>query len=293
MKKNILYIACTIVFILNIVTSKHAAAENPPLVLAIINPDIGTPKTVKTSFKPLIKWLSNKSNRSINIIIIPDSETTIKELKAGKIDIGYTGVVDFFRIQNKFPVKPGITFVRGEKNYYTSCFIVRKKDKDLPLDSFKGKKYGFTSFHKTFGGLYPQIFLHENKFSKSLDDFFSSVKSYYSDAEGIIDLLKGKIDVCVASLHTINTLKQTAPHLVKNLHIYHQLEGLMFSLIFYRDQVDDELKDTLVNESIAFGETIEGKQLLMMFKLDGIKAVTNKDYEADRQRAVKLGLIPK
>ena len=106
-------------------------------------------------------------------------------------------------------------------------------------------------------------------------------------------LLKGKIDVCVASMHTINILKQTAPHLVKNLHIYHSLEGLMFSPIFYRRDLDKSLVDTLVKAAIEFGDTVEGKQLNMMFKLDGIKAVKASDYDADLKRAVTLGLMTK
>ncbi|MFC1851134.1 phosphate/phosphite/phosphonate ABC transporter substrate-binding protein [candidate division CSSED10-310 bacterium] len=268
-----------------------AQSSSDTLRFVIVNPEIGNPQTVLASFKPLMHWMSNKVKRKIEVIVLPDVEKTVAELEAGTIDMGYTGIIDYFKIQTQFQIEPLVTIVQRKKPSYTSCFVIPLKFKDKSLKDFKNTKFGYTSFHKVVGGLYPQVFLLDNGYSPKLEDFFSEVKSYYSDISAIYDILKGAIDACAISLATLNTLKITSPGLVRNLHILHQQEGLMFAPFFNRADMDSALKEKIITETLAFSKTIEGRQLLMMFKVDDLKIVTDKDYEADRQRAIRLGYI--
>lgn len=266
--------------------------ETRPLYCVIANPDLGTPEVVRTAFKPFFDFLTQRVNRKIVIVMREDIGQVIDELKAGTIDIGYTGVVDFLKMEAAFPIKPGITFLKWGQSSYTGCFTVLKPNQSSTLADFKGKRLGFISFHKIFGGFFPEILLSEKGYPGPLEKFFSQVTSYYSEMTAIQDLLAKKIDVCVVSESSIEVLRETSPFLTGNLHILYRQEGLMFAPIFYREDMDPGLREELIKASFDFFNSPGGKQFMMMFKVDGISRVYDKDYDADRTRAVTLGYIP-
>ncbi|MFC1851465.1 phosphate/phosphite/phosphonate ABC transporter substrate-binding protein [candidate division CSSED10-310 bacterium] len=274
------------------IADQPTLSASDELYCAIVNPDIGTPEVVRTAFKPLFEYLSKKVKRKIIVVIRPSVQKTVEELKAGKIDFGYTGIVDYFKMGAQFPIKPALTFVKWGKNSYTACFTVRSSDRNLTLKDFKGRRLGYTSFHKTFGGIYPQILLTEQGVKSSFKEYFSHVKAYYSDVSSLQDLLTQKIDVCVVSLSTLKVLKNSSPWLVKGIVILYKQEGLMFAPIFYRADMDEKIREGLISGTIEFFKTTRGDQLMMMFKINGVQRVTDEEYEPDRQRALKLGYIP-
>lgn len=263
----------------------------PELNCSIVNPDIGTPEVVRTAFRPLFQYLMSKIGIKINVFIIPDVETTVSRLKENSIDFGYTGIVDYFRIEEQFPIKPALTFVKWGKNNYAACFAVRKNDTRKELKDFKGSPMGFTSFHKTFGGIYPQILLHEKGFPPELETFFSSVKPYYADIAAVQDLLASKIDVCIVTQSSINIFTTTTPWLIENMKILYQQDNLMFAPIFYRSDMDPEMREALIKHTLDFFSTPKGKQFMMMFRVDGVQRVTAEEYAPDRNRAMQLGYI--
>lgn len=294
-KYNCIFI-CLLLFSINSYgqTAKSTAmTSKPPLQFAIINPDIGNPKVVLASFKPLMRWMGSKVKRKIIVRIYSDVDKMVKELKAGNVDLGFTGILEYFKIQEKFPIKPLLTITRHKHPYYTSCFVVTAKNKDKKIKDFKGKRFGYTSFHKAQGGLYPQILLLHNGFSPDLNKFFSSTKAYYSDINGVYDLLRNKIDACSLSESTLNILKSTSPGISRKLIVLYKQEKLMFSPFFYRADLDKKLRNRIIKENLLFIKTIQGRQLLMMFKVDGLKPVKDEDYAADHKFAMELGYIKK
>jgi len=267
-------------------------SEMTPFHCAIVNPELGTPEVVKTAFKPFFDFLTKRVGRPIVILIRDDVTTVIDELKTGLIDFGYTGVIDFLKIEAGFPIKPGITFLKNGRSDYTGCFTVLKASQDAALVDFKDKRLGFISFHKVFSGFFPEILLAEKGYPGPLESFFSQVTPYYSDVAAIRDLLEKKVDACVVSESSIKILSETSPVLTQNLHVLYRQEGLMFAPIFYREDMDPELREELIKAAFDFFSTSSGKQFMMMFKVDGITRIVASDYDTDRQRAIKLGYIP-
>ncbi|MBN2381858.1 PhnD/SsuA/transferrin family substrate-binding protein [bacterium] len=268
-------------------------AQEPPLRCALVNPELGTPEMVKHSFRALFSYLSKRVNREIIVSIIPTVEETVEALKKNEVDFGYTGIIDFFQIQQGFNILPAATFTRGNKSQYTACLVVRVNEAGLSIKDYKGKRFGFTSFHKQYGGLYPEIILKENGLPTRLEDYFASVHPYYADVPVIYDLIKSKIDLCAVSEMTLETLKENSPALLKNISLIDRYPDLMFAPIFYRADMKPDLRDKLINELIAFIATSEGQQMMMMFKLDGVKTVSNEDYKQNRALAHRLNYITK
>lgn len=268
-----------------------AQDEEKPLRFAIVDPEIGNPQTVLASFKPLMKWMSDKVKRKIVVEIYPDPQSTIEALRNNTVDYGYTGIVDFFKIQQEFAIEPMITIEKKGEPFYTSSLIIRKEDEGKKLEDFRGQKFGYTSLHKAQGGLFPQIVLKKSGYDPDVSKFFSSVAPYFADVTAIFDLLKKSIDICAISMNTLDTLKMTSPGLLTKIHVLQKEENLMYAPFFIRTDMDPALRKKIVDEALAFAKTIEGRQLLMMFKVDGITAVTMADYQADRQRAIDLNYI--
>lgn len=280
-----------LVLLFSFIATFCPAEESEIFHFAIVNPEIGNPRTVLSSFKTLMDWMSGKIKKKIVVTIYDDVDQTIKALDESKIDAGYIGMLDFFLVQTQTLIQPMITIVRDDSTTYTSCLLVRIADREKKIADFKKAKFGFTSFHRAIGGFYPQLYLLENGFDPDIEKFFSVSTAYFSDITALTDLIKGVIDICAVTKATLKTLQITSPGIVKNVHILDELEGLMYAPFFYRNGLDPTLRDKVIEESLAFSKTIEGRQLLMMFKVDGLRAISDNDYHTDRERARKLGYL--
>ncbi|MBN2383736.1 phosphate/phosphite/phosphonate ABC transporter substrate-binding protein [bacterium] len=271
--------------------SENAVDDGSTLRFVVVNPEIGSPETVLSSFKPLMKWMSDRVKHKIDLVILPDIEQTVTALKKGEVDLGYTGIIDYFSIEQQYPIKPMVTIVKNGASSYTACLVVHSNNKEMTIESLRGTPFGYTSFHKVTGGLFPQTLLFEKGLGSDLEKFFSEVKPYYSDITAIRDLLTGSIKSCSISHATLDILAINSPGLVRNLHVLASLDGLMFAPFFYRANLDRELKDTLIEEILKYVRTSEGQQLLMMFKVDGLTRVSEEDYQRDKNRARLLGYL--
>jgi ABC-type phosphate/phosphonate transport system substrate-binding protein len=268
-----------------------ASAESADLTCAILNPDIATPQTVQNAFQPLFDRLTQKVKKKINVIVYDSLEKTVADLNARKIDFGYAGIIDYFRLEAKAPIKPSLTLMKNGKTNYAACIAIRKSDEKATLADLKGKRLGYISFHKFYGGLFPQILLRDQKLEHRLERYFSSTTGYYSEISAVQDLVVGKIDACIVSRDALDIFEATTPWIIQKIKVLDCLEGLMFAPIFQRKDLDEDMNKSLQEETILFFDTPQGKQFMMMFKVDGVKRVTGSDYDADRKRAIALGYL--
>lgn len=276
---------------LSLASNSSAQSDESVLYCAILNPDIATPKTVQNAFQPLLSRLTSTVNKEIKVVIYDNIDTAVADIKAGKIAFGYTGMIDYFRLESLAPIQPSLTMLKNGKTNYEACIAIRKSEEGATLPDLRGKRLGYISFHKFYGGFFPQILLKEQKLDYQLDHFFASTKGYFSDISAVQDLITGKIDVCIVSRDALDIFDVTAPWLINKITVMECQDGLMFAPIFNYSQLDEEINSALQNETIEFFKTPQGKQFMMMFKVDGVKLVTKSDYDQDRQRAITLGYI--
>ncbi|MFC1850793.1 phosphate/phosphite/phosphonate ABC transporter substrate-binding protein [candidate division CSSED10-310 bacterium] len=267
------------------------SAEKPALQFASVAPNAEQQKSFRGTFEPFFRWIGKNLGRQIEVNYLNQVEEAVTRFKAGQLDYGSAGIVEFFQIQEQFPVQVILTMVKNKKTSYDACFVVNKKHAHCQLKDFKNKKIGYTSFHYAQGGLYPQILLLEHGFGNRLEHFFSAVTPYFKDITALYDLILGKLDVCVVSRATLDILAETAPGIIQKIHVLYHQDGLMFSPVFVRADMAEDLRAAIVQKSIEFTKTIEGKQLLMMFQIDSLAAVSDREYEKDKKRARRLGFI--
>jgi len=236
------------------------------------------PAELKRRFNPLLQYLSDQTDTSIELNISKDYETHIENIGNKLFDMAYLGPSSYVGLVDKFGPHSLLARLEIKGKPYFNGYIVVKKDSDIhDLKQLKGKKFAFGSPKSTMSYLVPRYMLREVGVSlESLSDY----KFQGNHRNVALSVLLGEFDAGAVKEEVYfkfkeKGLRQIAISPSISEHVFVCRQGLPL-------QQHKKMQEVMYKLS----KTDAGRQILKSIKksVSGLVPVSGKDY--DNLRAI-------
>ena len=150
----------------------------------------------------LEKYLSDKLNRQVEVIIPTDSATVVESFRNGTLDLGYLSSTDAARNLNQNTASILLVHLKNGKPHFNSIWLSLKNKPYKSITELKDKPVAFASRSSTSGFLIPTWDLAKQGFvgpEKSLTDFFSQTVYGSGYVSAVEKVLSGEVEAAAVS----------------------------------------------------------------------------------------------
>ncbi|OUU27765.1 MAG: hypothetical protein CBC04_02555 [Verrucomicrobia bacterium TMED44] len=150
----------------------------------------------------LEKFLSNKMQRAVEVIIPTDSATVVESFRNGTLDLGYLSSTDAARNLDQETASILLVHLKSGKPYYNSVWLSLQDKPYQSIIELKGKPVAFASRSSTSGFLIPTWDLAQKGLvgpNASLTDYFSQTVYGTGYVSAVEKVLSGEVEAAAVS----------------------------------------------------------------------------------------------
>lgn len=279
-------ILCFVVFIMPVKAQQKSNSINCGIIITHM---AVSPEAILEGITPFAKFLTTRLGLPVKVELLPDTNTMIKKLEDGTIQLGYVSNLEYLNIKAAKDVTPFAKVVKGGSSTYNAIILVRKDSNINDISELKGKKFAYTSKDSSHGYLYPALLI-KTRFNKTPETFFGSFVTTKKDPDGILSVLYKKADAVSVSSQTYAILSELMPRLKRELNVISTSEPLVHGPMFYyaKNFNDKSLIERCKKEVLSMGSEAQGKQILLLFKIGGWTIASDADYNGLRNLMKKI-----
>jgi len=151
-----------------------------------------TERILKHSFEPFAEYLSQQTNRPIELVLEKNYRTLLDKLLADKIDLAYLGPLPFVYLTQQDPsFVPLVRFVDKTGHSTYTCCLAKFRGDHIDLDSDRPLLISLTQPYSTCGYLMSEKMLNRHHYSLSDGSYIYSG----NHSESALDVLRGATQV--------------------------------------------------------------------------------------------------
>ena len=260
----------------------NASDANPDTLKVALLPDENASELIKRN-QPLKKYLEERLNKDIKLIVTTDYSSMIEAMRFGRIDLGYFGPLSYVLAKSKSDIEPFAALLKNGKATYRSVVIANADTGIKSFQDIAGKKMAYGDRASTSSHLIPKTILKEKgltagddyseHFVGSHDAVAVNVVNGNADAGGLSEVIwehlvaRGLVDP--AKVNILGYSKD-----------YPQYPWAM------RSNLDAGLKEKV---KAAFIE-MKDPEVLKNFKAEGFSTIADSDYDVIREMGTLLKL---
>ena len=109
------------------------------------------------------------------------------------------------------------------------------------------------------------------------DQVFSEIIRVKKASKIVLDLFFKRFDACLVDDWTLDAISELNPQIKKALHVVAESPPMVTSVTFFRREFGEQLKKEIKNNTRLADRSSYGKQLLLLFKSDGIEYLDYSD----------------
>ena len=107
----------------------------------------------------LMRYLSNRLGRDVQLVLAPDYDRIVRYLKDGKIDVGWLGTLNYPKAHEASGCEVIVRVRRRHGDSYRGIIITRADSGIRGLKELKGHTFAFTEPSSASGYFYPRLAL--------------------------------------------------------------------------------------------------------------------------------------
>ena len=104
---------------------------------------------------------------------------------------------------------------------------------------------------------------------KDKENFFKKIEYVESPSKTILAVFFDKADACIATSFSFDVMNEMNPQISTKLKILAKRENLVNDLFCLRNNMDEELKNTIINYGLEIDKKPKTEQIYKIFKIDG------------------------
>ncbi len=213
-----------------------------------------------------------------------NSRTALEEgLKEDKADCLITLVEDFLALDPEAIDLDSLHFSSRNRSITEEYLLLVNRNSDIRrLADLRGKTVAIQSgFRESLAVYWLDTQLWQAGCSAA-HDFFNKVEFLENPLKTVLPVFFGKVDACIVTRHTINTMIEANPQLSSRLRILRCSEPLVPALICTRRSYNPLLRNELTGAMRRMHTHAEGRDLLRLLAADRIVAGTPEALESSR-----------
>ena len=282
--KRIFFIAkriiliCMICIVSGVLTGKHASAQGrkvlsasdgePDFVFAFYNKVLVETeiKDTKSAIDYWIRKLANRVDMEIAGYNYESLDSLHNDFKRGLIDWVNIAPSDYLVIRDDIEADLGPIAIIGGKTTRKYLLIVRSDSSILDIEDLEGKKLTVTEDNEG-GRIYLNTLLWRNGLN-GIEDYFHELIEKRTFPQVILAVFFGQADACIALDNTFKILAELNPQISERLTVIASSPELVHAVSLFRKNLDGEIRKKFEKEIYYLEQSVEGKQVLTLFKID-------------------------
>jgi len=255
----------------------------PELVLGydvgvLLDADI---KDIKAATELWMGQVAKKNRLTEKVVLYSDSTAILKDLKSGRVDMASTTTLDYLRIAEELETELAYSGIyANEKTTKKYLLIVRSDAGFVDVNDLARKKLAVAKLDDA-ALLFLNTHLLRNKLSEA-PGFFSSVVDKRKSSQAVLSVFFRQTDACIATSEAFDIMVALNPQIGRQLKVIVSSPEIVRTVSFFRKGYCEKAKAVIRNGAANLENTVEGKQLLTLFKLTGIFLLKDSDLDSFR-----------
>ena len=260
-----------------------ADKANPDKLRIALLPDENASTLIQNA-QPLKVYLEGVLKKPVEIIVTTDYSSMIEAMRFGRIEVGYFGGFSYVLAKSKAPEIEafGVGVEKGKPNYH-SILIATADGPVKEVADIKGKPFAFGDRASTSSHLAPRAHLAKQGLIGDADYKVVHLGQHDAVARAVA---AGQVPAGALSEQIYRVLVETKridPAKLKQIALSDPIPNYPLTM---QSELKRELKDAIKR---AFLE-LKDPAILKSFRVEGIAAATDKDYDVLRDMAKVLQL---
>jgi ABC-type phosphate/phosphonate transport system substrate-binding protein len=236
-------------------------------------------KDAQAAFNLWGKELGEQSKMQVDIRMYDTTEDLLKDFRQKKIDFAMVKTIDYFNIQNKDNIdnEHALTNVRNGKKGHKYLILVRSDKPFSHIKDLRQKKVTVIKWDE-IGMLYLDVLLMKNRLPSN-NSFLAFVEDKNKASQVVLSVFFGQSDACLIPDVNYQTITELNPQIKLQMRVLTSSENMLAGVGFFRQDYDDILKKIVLDAILNMGNTVRGKQILLLFKSEKFTIIEAKDLD--------------
>ena len=238
-------------------------------------------KDVKAATELWMGQVAEKNGLTAEILIYSDPAYMLKDFKDGRVDMASTTTLDYLHIAEEVDTELAYSGIyANEKSNKKYLLIVRSDAGFVDVNDLARKKLAVQKADDA-ALLFLNTHLLRNKQPKTLG-FFSSIIEKRKSSQAVLSVFFRQADVCIATDEAFGIMAELNPQIGMQLKVIASSPEIVCTVSFFRKDYSEKRKAIIRKGAENLVNTVEGKQLLTLFKLAYIYLLKDSDLDSFR-----------
>lgn len=258
------------------------AGQRADFVIAYLEksfPDID-PKDATAALAVWVGEFGRELGYSVESRLYPNAEAVIRNVQNGGVDFVVLSSIEYLRVRKKVEGDLAVAAVRGGKTSRRYLLVVSAKRGLSRPGDLKGKKLLLVKGDE-FGSMFLDTVLLQQRKGEA-QGFFSSIEEKARVSQVVLPVYFGSADACIVNDVSFKTITEMNPQLARELKVIASSPELTDYIAFFRKATQENLKRTAVRVCMTLKERQRGRQVLMLFKMEGLAPIKETDLTTVR-----------
>jgi ABC-type phosphate/phosphonate transport system substrate-binding protein len=212
--------------------------------------------------------IAKKRGGRANTVIYDSLLDFESDVDARKIDLAVLASNELFGIRKKALFEPALISVRSASVYEDLLVVTRKDNGMKGIKDLQDKR--FIILRGQYGAVittWLETLLMKEGFQNPRH-FFSSIKEVKKASQAALPVFFKQADACLLNRHAFDLLAELNPQLRTELMPIARFDGIAGGILSFRGDYNEQDKETVRDMLGTLHQDPQGKQLLMLFKVD-------------------------
>jgi len=223
--------------------------------------------------------------------IYEDLSLLVKDFQQGNLDFGIVKSLDYLKIRKGLHSELAMTYMKGGKKTIRYYILVRYDSGITGIHGLRNKRLSMRR-GDDMGLLFMNTLLLKNR-QPEADKSFSYIDNKIRSSQVILSVFFGQSDVCITTDVAYRTMIELNPQVKENLKIISSSDELVEGVNFFRKDYDEHNKKIVLDRSQTLKDTARGKQILLLFKIDKVALVGEKDLDTVKSLVSEYEMLRK
>lgn len=246
-----------------------------------------SPKETATYYDEMMKYISRKLSRSVEIIQKKTYQEVNDMLERDELDLAFVCSGPYVNGHEKFGMELLVAPLLYGKPFYQAYFIVHKDSTIKDIKELKGKRFAFTDPDSNTGKLVPTYVL--SKMGETPDNFFKEIIFTYSHDNSIMAVSKKLVDGASVDGLFWDYYNDRKPLFVKDTRIIFKSQLYGIPPVVVHPKIPASLKEEIRKIFLGMHKDPDGRRILSEIRIERFIVPDDSSYDSvrDMQKWVK------
>ncbi len=238
-------------------------------------------KDARSAINYWIKKMAKNVGSEVEGYVYEDLDSLRNDFKKGILDWVSLTPDDYMNIRNDIEAELGLSPLLGGTHLIRYQLIVQANAPISNVEDLRGKTIAVTARNENVRQ-FLNLSLWEKKL-QGIDTFFRAVVEKRTYPQAILAVFFGQVDACVATSYASDTIAELNPQIRQRLKVIAESPPLLHSVTIYRKTLEKESRDKIEEQLNNLNASPDGKQVLLLFGIDGMIPITESDLDSFRE----------